>query len=213
MAAPESALVVLVPEAEALVKPFREAHDPSAAAGVPAHITTLYPFKAPETIDAAVIEGVQARFARLAPFEFRLHAIRRFPGVLYLAPENPGPFRALTRTVWNQHPETPPYGGKHPNIMPHLTVAQIPDETSLDRVAEEFESIARHALPIRARATGSRCWITSPGAGRSGRACVSAPDPQIEPGSTRPTVMAASDRTKPQNRPAIIPSSSGQRFG
>lgn len=40
----ESALVVLVPEAEALVKSFRDRHDPSAAAGVPAHITLLYPF-------------------------------------------------------------------------------------------------------------------------------------------------------------------------
>ena len=39
----ESALVVLVPEAERLVKPFCERYDPSAAAGVPAHITLLYP--------------------------------------------------------------------------------------------------------------------------------------------------------------------------
>jgi hypothetical protein len=35
----ESALVV--PEAEPLVKPFRDRYDPSAAAGVPAHITLL----------------------------------------------------------------------------------------------------------------------------------------------------------------------------
>jgi hypothetical protein len=41
----ESALVV--PEAEPLVKPFRDRYDPSAAAGVPAHITLLYPFKQP----------------------------------------------------------------------------------------------------------------------------------------------------------------------
>jgi hypothetical protein len=44
----ESALVVLVPEAEVLVKPFRDRFDPLAAAGVPAHITLLYPFKHPD---------------------------------------------------------------------------------------------------------------------------------------------------------------------
>jgi hypothetical protein len=40
----ESALVVLVPEAEPLVGPFRERYDPSASAGMPAHITINYPF-------------------------------------------------------------------------------------------------------------------------------------------------------------------------
>ena len=51
MSSSESALVVLVPEAEAIAKPFRDQYDPSAAAGVPAHITLLYPFKAPDEID------------------------------------------------------------------------------------------------------------------------------------------------------------------
>jgi hypothetical protein len=44
MSSDESALVVLVPEAEAATKPFRDQYDPAAAAGVPAHITLLYPF-------------------------------------------------------------------------------------------------------------------------------------------------------------------------
>ena len=48
MPKPESALVILVPEAEPLVRPFRHRFDPSAALGVPAHITLLYPFIAPE---------------------------------------------------------------------------------------------------------------------------------------------------------------------
>ena len=41
MTAIQSALVVLVPEAEGLVKDFRDRYDPSATAGVPAHITLL----------------------------------------------------------------------------------------------------------------------------------------------------------------------------
>src|ERR1051325_8060387 len=51
MSSSESALVVLVPEAEVFAKPFRDQYDPSAAAGMPAHITLLYPFKAPDEVD------------------------------------------------------------------------------------------------------------------------------------------------------------------
>jgi len=40
----EVAIVVLVPEAETLVEPFRKIFDPSAAKGMPAHITINYPF-------------------------------------------------------------------------------------------------------------------------------------------------------------------------
>ena len=47
MAKTESALVVLVPEADPLVGPFRSFFDPSAALGVPAHVTLLYPFVEP----------------------------------------------------------------------------------------------------------------------------------------------------------------------
>ena len=40
----ETALVVLVPEAEAIVGRLRQRYDPSAAVGMPAHITINYPF-------------------------------------------------------------------------------------------------------------------------------------------------------------------------
>jgi hypothetical protein len=42
-----SAVVVPVPEAEPRVGALRTALDPSAALGVPAHVTILYPFVAP----------------------------------------------------------------------------------------------------------------------------------------------------------------------
>ena len=46
----ESALIIAVPEAEPLVKALRERFDWSAAQGVPAHITILYPFIPPEKL-------------------------------------------------------------------------------------------------------------------------------------------------------------------
>lgn len=153
MPSPESALVILVPEAESLVKPFRDAHDPSAAVGVPAHVTLIYPFKPPGAIDDTLIEGLQECFAAEAPFDFRLGIMRRFPHVLYLAPEPDEPFRRLTRAIWQRHPETPPYGGRFPDIVPHLSLADRVAEASLDRIEAEFAKAASGRLPIQARAS------------------------------------------------------------
>ena len=56
---PESAIVALISEAENLVEPFRRRYDPSAAAGVPAHVTILYPFKPPHALTDDVIESLR----------------------------------------------------------------------------------------------------------------------------------------------------------
>jgi 2'-5' RNA ligase superfamily len=72
MSSGESALVVLVPEAEALARPFRDKYEPSAAAGVPAHITLLYPFKAPDEIDDIIVGKLRDCFARFQPIQFAL---------------------------------------------------------------------------------------------------------------------------------------------
>jgi hypothetical protein len=148
----ESALVIMVPEAEPLVRPFRERHDPSAAAGVPAHITLLYPFLAPDAVDARVLDDLSACFAPFVPISFALASIRRFPEVLYLAPDPAEPFRQLTLAIWDRYPQTPPYGGKWPDIVPHLSVAQLADEMQLERIAGEFAPVAQAVMPITATA-------------------------------------------------------------
>jgi 2'-5' RNA ligase len=151
----ESALVLLVPEAEALVKPFRDRHDPAAAEGMPAHITLLYPFKPPEEIDATVQGGLRQCFTGFAPFPFALAETRRFESpdaVLYLAPEPAEPFCVLTSAIWQCHPEAPPYGGRHADIIPHLSVARVEGRRQLDAIALRFAPAAAAMLPIRARA-------------------------------------------------------------
>src|SRR6185312_17562283 len=64
---PRTALIVVVPEAEPAVRELRLAHDWSAALGVPAHITILFPFAAPAEIDEAGIADV---VASVRAFEF-----------------------------------------------------------------------------------------------------------------------------------------------
>jgi len=148
MSESESALMVMVPEAEPLVKAFRDRYDPSAAAGVPAHVTLLYPFKHPDQIDQAVLDDLGRCFRGRAPFRFALASIRRFPdGILYLVPDPDEPFRELTVAIWDRY-ETPPYGGKWSDIVPHLSVAWVKDEQYLDRIADDFAQASQGRLPI-----------------------------------------------------------------
>ena len=147
----ESALVILIPEAESLVKSFRDQYDPSAAVGVPAHVTILYPFKPPDELTAEVITTLQDLISRQPSFQVSFQAFQGFPDTIYLAPLPAEPFRRLTEIIVERYPETPPYGGAFAEIIPHLTVAQVSDIQRLDKITDEFREVARKKLPISAR--------------------------------------------------------------
>jgi 2'-5' RNA ligase len=133
-----TALILAVPEADPAVGALRLQHDPSAALGVPAHVTILFPFAPPEEIDDAALREL---FAAHASFDFVLDRVERFPeGAVWLHPEPSEPFIALTRAVWRRWPEFPPYEGLHDEPIPHLTVSDQPLELDV-------------RLPIGARAT------------------------------------------------------------
>lgn len=150
-----SALIVPVAPAEPVVADLRSRLDPAAALGVPAHITLLHPFMAPERIDAAVLARIDA-VARAAPeFVFRLASIARFPGTLYLTPEPSAPFVALTRALWREFPEHPPYGGRHAGIVPHLTVGQAAD-AGADAAHDAAAGMLAARLP-KPDGIGARC--------------------------------------------------------
>jgi 2'-5' RNA ligase len=144
----ESALVIRIPEAEALVESFRWQHDPSAALGVPAHITVLYPFKPPEELSPPVLGELKEVFANTPGFAVSFSEVSRFPDVLYLAPTPEEPLRHLTQMVARRYPETPPYGGRFADVIPHLTVAQVSDSDQLEAVARAFQPWAASKLPI-----------------------------------------------------------------
>ena len=85
-----AALVVLVPEAEPVVGPSRTLHTQDGAAGMPAHVTLLYPF-AP--IDMVDIDAVRQIAAAALPFAYELRAVHEWPdGVVYLEPNPDVPF-------------------------------------------------------------------------------------------------------------------------
>jgi 2'-5' RNA ligase len=119
----ESALIVVVPEAESHVQDLRRRYDPVASIGVPAHITILVPFIPPDQIGEPELCDLAELFARVTPFSFTLQKVRRFPETTYLAPEPCAPLIELTERVMARFPEYPPYGGRFSEVIPHLTVA------------------------------------------------------------------------------------------
>jgi 2'-5' RNA ligase len=146
----QSALIIRVPEAEPLVQSLRERFDPSAAQGVPAHITILYPFMPPERISEDVLTTIRQTLSKMAPFDFRLSGVGRFPATVYLVPQPAEPFVELTQCLVLRFPEYPPYGGEHQDVVPHLTVAHgdprqvTAAEAELSRVLQTRPDIHCH---------------------------------------------------------------------
>jgi 2'-5' RNA ligase len=131
--------------AEQLVGSLRARHDPAANAGMPAHVTLLYPFLRPGRIDAGVERSLGEVLTAFSQFEFTLARVGRFPGVLYLAPEPREAFVRLTEALVARWPGCPPYGGQYEEVVPHLTVAM---GTEPPGVADSLAA----ALPIRTQA-------------------------------------------------------------
>jgi len=137
----ETALIAPVPQAEPHVADLRLRFDSRAAEGVPAHITVLHPF-GPHPVPAAVLNELNRVFGRFDPFDFRLREVARWPENLHLVPTPSDPFVALTKAIWAAFPAYPPYEGRFPEIVPHLSVAQ--GRTVL---LDEAETLLRRAVP------------------------------------------------------------------
>jgi 2'-5' RNA ligase len=85
--------------------------------GMPPHVTVLTPSRG----DVADLVEVMAP---VAPFDVRFERLDRFPGTLWLAPDPPEKFVAMTEALVARWPECRPYGGVFSRVIPHLTVAQ-----------------------------------------------------------------------------------------
>ncbi|WUD70371.1 2'-5' RNA ligase family protein [Streptomyces sp. NBC_00510] len=142
----QTALLATVAEAEPLVGHWRRRFDASASAGIPVHVTVLFPFLDVDLITTAVISDLKVLIGKHSPFTVRFDECRRFPDVLYLAPTPHQPLRLLTETVAARWPEAPPCGGQFTEVIPHLTVAygQQP------RVFDEVEAELAQRLPVTA---------------------------------------------------------------
>ncbi|MFE7313641.1 2'-5' RNA ligase family protein [Streptomyces sp. NPDC057555] len=140
-------LIVRIPEAEQAVRAWRERFDPSARAGVPAHVTVLFPFLDESRIDARVRSALAGVLGDFRAFDLRFENCGRFPGVLYVIPGPDAQLRRLTEAIADRWPEAPPYGGQFTEVVPHLTVADGQDDDVLD----EIEADLLGELPFTSR--------------------------------------------------------------
>ena len=113
----------------------------STAAGIPLHITLLFPFGTQE-------DGVAELFARWRPLRFSLARVETFPDAVWLAPEPDEELRARILELHARFPEWPPYGGEFPEPTPHATVGKVPDGASAAAVVEAVRAAAEPLLPV-----------------------------------------------------------------
>lgn len=149
-AALETAVLVLVPEAETAVGTHRADLDEAASWGVPAHLSIVYPFVAPAAVDDDVLARLAGAVGTVPAFDCTFPSTAWFgDDVLWLAPDPEAPFLRLIRAVVTAFPAYQPYGGIHGEPVPHLTVGERRlGSTPALRAAERA---VRQQLPIRAR--------------------------------------------------------------
>lgn len=144
----ESALLVVIGEAERAVGPLRARLDDAAAVQIPAHVTVLWPFLPANAVDQPVLDRLAVLFAAHPSFDVRFERTAWFGDtVLWLAPQPREPFVELTRAVWDAYPQCPPYRGRHAGEHPHLTIG---DRRPLAELVQA-ERTVMPLLPISAR--------------------------------------------------------------
>ena len=153
----ESAILLAVPEAEPLVHEWRAKGDPSAAHGVPAHVTLLYPFLPVDRIDDGVLAELTWFFRGVDAFDVRFASVARWEhaGVVYLKPESDALVQ-LTRSLIRRWPECPPYAGDIPpdEVQPHLTIVHTDDRALRQSAANAVSP----GLPLRVVAEQASLW-------------------------------------------------------
>ena len=114
-------------------------------------MTVLYPFVPPDLLTNEVLATLRQLFLEVPTFNASFLKTMLFPDGLYLEPMPAEPFRRLTKLVFKQFPDYPPYGGEFNEIIPHLTVVKVGNARRMKALAANFQQTVRDSLPIRAR--------------------------------------------------------------
>jgi 2'-5' RNA ligase len=141
----ESAVLVPVLDTGPLVRELRLQYDPSAKAGVPPHITLMFPFLPPSELTEAKVDALAVLLSGEKRFEFSLSRVSEFEqGVVYLEPEPAEPFILLTRKIGDLF-DLLPFGGEFGDTpVPHLTLTVPESRMTRDQIATQLVSL----LPI-----------------------------------------------------------------
>jgi len=145
----ESALVVVIDNAEPFDAVLREFAVETFELGIPFHVTLLYPFAPREELSEELLADLRSFFAAWPPFEFDLARIAVWPDVVYAVPEPDAELRRCMQALFDRFPQWPPYGGIHDEVMPHATLAE---DVEAAAVFPEIERRVAPHLPRRCQA-------------------------------------------------------------
>jgi 2'-5' RNA ligase len=137
----ETALVIVLDGAEPFDAVRRDYAATTVALGIPFHVTLLYPFAPRDELTDALLEEVRSLFATQPPFEFTLTRVAAWSDVIYAVPEPDTALRACMRALVERFPQWPPYGGIHPEVVPHATLGEEVDPAAV------YPDIARRVAP------------------------------------------------------------------
>jgi 2'-5' RNA ligase len=139
-----SALIIPLPTVDGVVGRWRAALDPSAALGVPAHVTIHFPWVPAEQVDDDVLRDLEAMVAGVAVFDVALARIGWFDReVVWLDPDPREPFLAVIAASGSRWPDWPLYGGLFETVVPHVTIG-IGESAELGEAAAGLSEV----LPI-----------------------------------------------------------------
>jgi len=151
---PESVVLVPALDAGQLVRDLRMQYDPSAAAGIPPHVTLMFPFTQPADLTEHIIDTLEGLISQARAFDFSLTRVGQFEqGVVYLEPEPAAPFAHLTREIGRQFGLQPFGGAFGENPVTHLTVAILDSPLKRRDLAIQLAT----ELPIRVKA--EQAWL------------------------------------------------------
>lgn len=134
-------------ELESLISPWHSKLE-TAQKGIPPHITLLWPWKeAP--LKHTDIETLKHVLKDIQTFSVTFNKIEQFQnGTIFLACENTEYIQSIMKTIFDTFPECKPYNGEFMNPTPHLTIAQVSDQSTISQVYDEICTKLKPVLPL-----------------------------------------------------------------
>jgi 2'-5' RNA ligase len=146
---------VAVPPLEELVRRRTRHYDAAYLSSDPtfahAHVTLFGPFVDAAELSPTVAAHVAQVLGRHEPFTARFEEVTQFPdGMIHLLPRDEEPFRRLTAELASAFPAFPPYGGRHADLRPHVTLDRAGPGVDVAKVRRWVAELVPVNVDVRA---------------------------------------------------------------
>jgi hypothetical protein len=140
----QTGLVIPVPGADALLGSVGARYPGTVRAGLPAHVSLLYPFVVVAELDERVTTALHELFVEQVSIPVDFVECYRRGGFVALRPDPSDGLTELLSKTHRRWPDVVPYAGVYRDLEPHLTVAMGCSEQMAMRIEQEVTA----ELPI-----------------------------------------------------------------